>query len=53
MMKTGLKVGIIFLFITSCQPAIQTFNTKSGRTGLSFSIHTWSGSEKSQVVAAK
>jgi len=52
-MKLAIKVGIIFLFITSCQPAIQTFNTKSGRTGVSFSIHTWGSGEKSEVVAAK
>jgi hypothetical protein len=52
-MKTAIKIGLAFFFITSCQPAIQTFHTKAGRTGLSFSIHTWGGSEKSEVVAAK
>jgi hypothetical protein len=54
MMKTAFKIGLVFFFISSCQPAINTFHTKSGRTGLSLSIHTWgSSSEKSEVVAAK
>jgi hypothetical protein len=52
-MKTALKVGLALFFVISCQPAIQTFHTKSGRTGLSFSIHTWGSSEKSEAVAAK
>jgi hypothetical protein len=54
MMKTALKIGLALFFVTSCQPAINTFHTKSGRTGLSLSIHTWgSSSEKSEVVATK
>ncbi len=52
-MKIALKIGLALFFIVSCQPAINTFHTKSGRTGLSFSIHTWSSSSSSEVVAAK
>ena len=55
-MKTAIKIGLAFLFLTSCQPSIQTFRTKGGRTGISLSIHTWgssSSSEKTEAVAAK
>jgi len=52
-MKTALKVGLALFFVISCQPAIQTFHTKSGRTGLSFSIHTWGSGLSSEAVATK